>query len=127
MSASGRRRLNLLFVCSKNRWRSPTAEKIYAHDPRVNVRSRGTTRDAQRTIGSTDLQWADLVMVMEHKHKQRLLADFPGAMQFKAVHVLDIPDDYQFMDPELVTMIEDAVEPVLAENIGSEIDQRSTN
>lgn len=49
---------------------------------------------------------------MEHKHKSRLAAEFGRAMQYKTVHVLDVPDDYGFMDPELVQIFERAVPPL---------------
>lgn len=107
-------RINLLFVCSKNRWRSPTAEAVYRDDPRVNVRSRGTASDAANKISRNDLQWADRIMVMEPKHKQRLQADYPGELRFTEINVLDIPDDYQYMEPELVKMVRAAVEGLLA-------------
>ncbi|MGB7327188.1 MAG: protein tyrosine phosphatase [Rubripirellula sp.] len=106
-------RLNVLFVCSKNQWRSPTAEAIYQRDERVSVRSRGTAKAAVQTIRSDDIIWADVIMVMEDKHRQRILADFPGEAKFKPMHVLDIPDDYQFMDDELVELIRTAAEPII--------------
>ncbi|WP_146577804.1 low molecular weight protein tyrosine phosphatase family protein [Neorhodopirellula pilleata] len=107
-------KLNVLFVCSKNRWRSPTAEAIYRSDDRISVRSRGTVRAAVQTIRASDVAWADAILVMEGKHRQRIFADFPGESKFKLLHVLDIPDDYQFMDDELVELIESAAEPIIA-------------
>ena len=101
--------MNVLFICSKNQWRSPTAEKVFQKDPTLDVRSRGVSRSARRTVKSNDINWADLVFVMEAKHKQRLLADYPGEMRSKATHVLDIPDDFQFMDPELVEILTESV------------------
>ena len=50
---------------------------------------------------------------MEDKHRQRILADFPGETKFKPIHVLDIPDEYQFMDDELAWLIRSAVEPII--------------
>jgi len=109
------RRLNVLFVCSKNQWRSPTAEAIYRRDERVSVRSRGTAKAAVQTIRSHDIVWADVILVMEDKHRQRILTDLPGESKFKPVHVLDILDDYQFMDDELVDLIKSAAEPIIAD------------
>ncbi len=105
--------LNVLFVCSKNRWRSPTAEDVFKKRPSVSVRSRGTSKSAERKVGSQDLRWADIVFVMEDKHRQRLAGDFPGEMKFKELHVLDIPDDYQRDDPELVELLKQHVIPIL--------------
>ncbi len=107
-------RINVLFVCSRNQWRSPTAEKIYGSDARVNVRSRGTTRAAARTISAGDLAWADVVMVMEDKHRKRILSDFPHASKSAPIHVLDIPDEYHFMDAELIDLLKSAVDPIVA-------------
>jgi len=103
----------ILFVCSRNKWRSPTAERIFARDPNLIVRSGGTSRNAQRTVSEADVRWADLIFVMEHKHRDRLKASFPRAMQFTTVHVLEIPDDFQFMDPELIELLEQSVTPLL--------------
>ena len=106
-------RIKVLFVCSKNQWRSPTAEAIYRDDDRIDVRSRGTAKSAVQTIRGGDIGWADLVLVMENKHRQRILADFPGESKYKPMHVLDIPDEYRFMDAELVELICSAAEPLL--------------
>jgi|JI9StandDraft_2_1071091.scaffolds.fasta_scaffold04679_12 predicted protein tyrosine phosphatase len=110
----GRESLKLLFVCSMNQWRSPTAERIYADKPLVVARSRGTSEKAVKTVKSADLHWADIIFVMERKHRERLLSNFPGEMQFKEIHVLDIPDNYRYMDPELIAEIVASVEPILA-------------
>ena len=107
------KRINVLFVCSKNQWRSPTAEAIYRDDPRVSVRSRGTARTARRTVQAADLAWADLVLVMEDKHRQRLLADHPAATACLPLQVLHIPDVYQYMDPDLVALVRTVTEPII--------------
>ena len=101
---------NVLFVCSMNRWRSPTAEKIYAQHEHIIARSKGTSRKARQTISADDIRWADVIFVMERKHEQQLRTRFPGETASATIHVLDIPDDYQFMDPELIHCIETAVE-----------------
>ena len=104
---------NILFICSRNQWRSPTAEKIYSKDPRVNVRSAGTSPRAKRTVNAKDIAWAELILVMEHKHKDRLKAQYNKLLLHKKVIVLDIPDEYQYMDEELVELIEASVEGYL--------------
>ncbi len=107
--------INVLFVCSRNKWRSPTAEKVYATHKLINTRSRGTSKKARRTISADDLHWADVVFAMEDKHRQQLQSRFAGEMACTEIRVLDIPDEYQFMDPELVQCIEDAVGELLNE------------
>ncbi len=103
-------RLRLLLVCSRNQWRSPTAERIYARDPRVQVRSAGTSKSARRRVRETDLEWADIVFVMEHDHARRIRA--MGGRDAR-VEILEIPDDYPAMDPELIDLVRERVEPVL--------------
>jgi predicted protein tyrosine phosphatase len=106
-------RLNVLFVCSRNRWRSPTAEQVWRRHPRVDARSAGTSSGARHPVSATDLAWADVVIVMEDKHRSRLLAGFRALLAHKPVHVLDIPDDYPFMDPDLVELLRDPVAELL--------------
>ena len=60
-----------------------------------------------------DVRWADVIMVMEEKHKSRLVAEFTGLLDNKPIHVLDIPDEYKFMDSELVEMLEQSVNGIL--------------
>lgn len=105
---------NLLFICSRNKWRSPTAEEIWRKDPNFNVRSAGTSSKAKRTVNSADVRWADIIFVMEKKHKNKLVAEFARMLDHKTIYVLDIPDDYQYMDPELVSELEARVHVYLA-------------
>lgn len=105
--------VNVLFVCSKNRWRSPTAEKMFSDHDLLRVRSAGTSRSAVRTVQSADLKWAECVIAMEQKHLARLRAEFPGETRYLDMHCADIPDDYRFMDPELQTLIAEAVRRIL--------------
>ena len=103
----------VLFICSKNQWRSPTAEQFYRRHPDVLARSAGTSPNARHTVSIDDIEWADVILVMEEKHKSRLLAEFTRLLDHKPIHVLDIPDDYRFMDPELVDMLEQSVSSIL--------------
>jgi predicted protein tyrosine phosphatase len=104
---------NVLFVCSRNQWRSPTAERIWKNHPGISVRSAGTSPNARHPASQDDIRWADVIFAMEEKHKNRLLASFGILMTGKVIHVLDIPDDYKYMDPELVEELEHAVGPLL--------------
>lgn len=106
-------RLNVLFVCSRNQWRSPTAEKLYENDDRVNVRSRGTARNAVQTITANDFKWSNVILVMEDKHRKRIIASFPGESRYKPLYVLDIPDDYRFMELDLVNLVSSAADPII--------------
>ena len=105
-------RLNVLFVCSKNQWRSPTAEVIYRNDFRINVRSAGTSSSARKQISQANIDWADLILVMESQHKKRIIRD-RNYLDLPEIIVLDIPDEYQYMDEELVSIIKLSVENIL--------------
>jgi predicted protein tyrosine phosphatase len=100
---------NVLFICSRNQWRSPTAETVWRKHPDISVRSAGTSPNARKTVGPADIRWADVIIVMEQKHKNRLVAEFTRLLDHKPIHVLDIPDEYKYMDPELVEILEDSV------------------
>lgn len=105
--------VKLLFVCSRNRLRSPTAERVFRGRPGVEVRSRGLAASARTRLSEADLGWADVVFVMEETHLRQLRREHPDLTGDRQVHVLDVPDDYQLMDPELVQMLEDSVAPFL--------------
>lgn len=105
---------NLLFVCSRNQWRSPTAEAIWRRRPGFDARSAGTSPNARKPIGPADIRWADVIFVMERKHLHRLQAGYARLLEHKPIHSLDIPDDYRYMDLELVEILEDAVTPYLS-------------
>ncbi len=100
---------NLLFICSRNQWRSPTAEAIWRRHPDFNAKSAGTSPRAKKTVSPADIRWADMIFVMEQKHKNRLKAEFTRMLDHKPIHVLDIPDEYKYMDPDLVQELETAV------------------
>jgi predicted protein tyrosine phosphatase len=96
--------LKILFVCGRNKWRSPTAERIYRNDPRVSVRSAGVGDKALRKISE------DLVLVMERKYARRIREQFRFRDSLPPMECLDIPDDYEFMDEDLITLIRDGTE-----------------
>ncbi|MFB9864669.1 low molecular weight protein tyrosine phosphatase family protein [Rufibacter immobilis] len=105
--------MNILFVCSRNQWRSPTAEKIFQPVQEHVFRSAGTSEQARIKISAKTLVWADLVFVMEKKHKQQLVSRFGTTAREKEIVVLNIPDEYGYMDEELITMLKTAVTPYL--------------
>jgi len=105
--------MNLLFICSRNQWRSPTAEAIYKNYQGLNVRSAGTEASARIKLTSKDILWADYIFVMEKKHKQRIIEKFHSIIEQTKIKILDIPDDYKFMDPELIEDIKSKVDSIL--------------
>jgi predicted protein tyrosine phosphatase len=108
-------RTRVLFICSRNRLRSPTAEKIFSKSARLDVRSRGLAASANRRLTSDDVTWAEVIFVMEPEHKKQLLRSFREEANLRRIHVLEIPDDYAFMEPELVALITAGVRAVLGE------------
>lgn len=108
-------RRHLLFICSRNQWRSPTGEAVFRDDRRFAVRSRGTSPRARQTLRADDLVWADVVFVMENSHRARVLSEYRNALGGTPLHVLHIPDDYRATDPELIGLLRDGVEHCLDE------------
>jgi predicted protein tyrosine phosphatase len=105
--------MNILFVCSRNRWRSLTAETLFKDDQRHRVRSAGTAEDARIKVTGKLVIWAELIFVMEKKHKQKLEQKFQHALEGKQLVVLDIEDNYKYMDKELIEILKGEVSPYL--------------
>lgn len=105
----------LLFICSRNRWRSPTAEKIFDGLDGIQARSAGKEAGARIKVTAGHIGWADFVFVMEKKHLRRLQEKFADELTDKRIVCLNIPDDYQYMQPELVALLESLVPPYLEE------------
>ena len=101
--------MRLLFVCARNRLRSPTAERVFGAVPGVEAESAGVAPDAEQTVTPELLAWADVILVMEAAHRARLARQFPAALRGKRVVCLDVPDDYDFMDPVLVALLKERV------------------
>jgi predicted protein tyrosine phosphatase len=95
----------ILFVCSQNRLRSPTAEQVFADYPGVEVASAGTNNDAENPLTGELVKWADMIAVMEKPHKTKLQRNFRSSLRGQRIICLDIPDDYGFMDPELIHLL----------------------
>lgn len=108
--------MNVLFICSRNQWRSPTAEQVFRRYSGLSVRSAGTSRNAKKSVSHELLHWADVICVMEQKHKDRLMAEYRRLLENKPLHILDIPDDYRYMDPVLVMQLEELVPELLGIN-----------
>lgn len=106
-------RIKILFVCGRNQKRSPTAAWIFQSDPRMEVCSAGTSDSSRRKISADDLRWADIVVVMERKYAARIRASF-GELDLPRMETLEIPDDYELMDPELIELLRDGLDEILA-------------
>jgi predicted protein tyrosine phosphatase len=101
--------MNLLFVCSRNRLRSPTAEAHFAKFPGIETASAGTSPDADTPLSLDLIEWADLIFAMEPVHRKRLNEKFKSALRTKKIIVLGIPDRYTYMDPALIEILQSKV------------------
>ena len=98
----GTQPIKVLFVCSRNRIRSLTAEKLLEGLPGFRVRSVGTQPDARIVVTEGHLRWADTILVMEKSHLARIRQKFPDALLGREAHALHIRDEYTFMQAELL-------------------------
>ncbi|MEA4982252.1 MAG: hypothetical protein VB066_05995 [Paludibacter sp.] len=105
-------RPNVLVVCGRNKKRSRTAEHIFKNDNRFNIRSAGLSPKSDRKISENDLKWADLVLVMETGHRAKIRG-FYRHLELPTIEVLNIADDYEFMDDELVEILTDRINDTL--------------
>ena len=100
---------NVLFIYTQNRLRSPTAEQVFANWPGIETASAGLGNEAEVPVSPELLAWADTVFVMEKVHRSRLSAKFGRHLNGKQVICLDIPDEYEYMDPDLIRLLKQKV------------------
>ncbi len=101
--------MNLLFVCSENRLRSPTGEEVFSQYDGINAIGAGTNKDAATPVSGDLIEWADIVFVMEKSHRNKVMKKFRELMKGKKLVCLGIPDNYERMDPFLVRLLENKV------------------
>jgi predicted protein tyrosine phosphatase len=111
MSASAPDPIRVLFLCHYNRKRSATAERVFGKDPTLDVLSAGTSDEAMVQVNQRMLEWADLVFVMDEEQVQALGTLFPGHDALDRVICLQIADDFHFLDPALVAMLQERTAP----------------
>lgn len=97
---------HILFVCSQNKLRSPTAEQVFAARDDLDVASAGLNHDAEQPLGAEQIEWAELIFVMEKAQRSKLQRKFRAQLRGKRVVCLDIPDEYEYMAPELVALLQ---------------------
>ena len=101
--------MNLLFVCTENRLRSATAETVFNQYTGIEAIGAGTNADSATVVSGDLIEWADFVFVMEASHRNKVTKKFRPLLRSKRVVVLGIPDNYDYMAPELVTLIKNKV------------------
>lgn len=112
VNSIGSDRIRILFVCTVNRMRSATAHKIFEDDARLEVKSAGTDKSATTVLSQELLDWADTIVVMEKHHRNTIRQRFPDVYKDKKIVCLYIPDDYDFMQDELIGLLKDKFESV---------------
>jgi predicted protein tyrosine phosphatase len=110
---------HLLFVCSRNKLRSPTAEEVFSSWPNIEVASAGLDNDADLKLTPEMVAWADIIFVMEKIHRSKLKAAFAPQLDKQRVICLDIPDRFDFMDPDLVRILNQKVPKFLGASVNA--------
>lgn len=101
--------MNLLFVCSENRLRSPTGEIVFSDYDGIFAIGAGTNSDAETPVSGDLIEWADIIFVMEKTHRSKVAKKYKDLLKNKKLACLDIPDNYECMDPELVRILKSRV------------------
>jgi len=96
----------VLFICSQNRLRSPTAERVFEDRAGFEVASAGLNPEAETPVCADLLEWGDVIFVMEKTHRNKLTKKFKTHLKNKRIICLDIPDEFEFMDPQLIRLLE---------------------
>ena len=97
--------MNILFVCSENRLRSPTAAAVFSEFEGVDAISAGTNKDCETPVSGDLIEWADIVQVMEKSHRNKISKRYRELLRDKKLAVLDIPEIFEFMDPMLIALL----------------------
>ncbi len=102
----------VLFICSANRLRSPTAEQVFSARSDLEVMSAGTDPRCGNPVTAELVEWADVIFVMERAHRTKLSKRYRSSLKARVI-CLNIPDNYEYMDPALVRLLETRVTPHL--------------
>jgi predicted protein tyrosine phosphatase len=113
---------HVLFVCSRNQLRSPTAEQVFSNRTDIEVASAGLEPRCKEPVTPELLNWADVIFVMERNHRNKLLKQFRKDIKNQKIIVLGITDDYDYMDPRLIQLFEKLVPPHLGMAIKQGLD-----
>ena len=98
--------MRILFICSQNKWRSLTAERLFDDHPHYEARSAGTEPGARVRVTAGHLGWAEIIFVMERRHADRLREKFAEELRDKSIVILRIPDKYPFGDSALIALLQ---------------------
>ncbi|MCM8539995.1 MAG: hypothetical protein NE328_06930 [Lentisphaeraceae bacterium] len=99
----------LLFICSKNRLRSPTAEEVFSNIEGFEAIGCGISKEAPTALSGDLVEWADIIFTMENIHRSKVTQKYSKLLKNKRLICLDIPDNYSRMQPELVEILKEKV------------------
>lgn len=105
--------MKILYLCSQNKRRSLTAEKVLNGRDGHEVRSAGTENNSRIKVTAGLLGWADIVVTMEKKHTARIQSKYADILASKKIYCLRIADDYSFLDDHLVEMLEESFDEMM--------------
>ena len=108
--------IRALFICTQNHLRSPTAEQVFSTWPGVEADSAGLANDATVPLSVEQIEWATIIFVMEKAHRNKLSKKYKQHLNGKKVICLSIPDEYDYMQPELIKILEAKVNAFLRIN-----------
>ena len=108
---------NLLVICGRNKKRSRSAETIFKNDNRFYIRSAGLSPQSNRKVSEKDINWADQIIVMESNQRSKLSSQF-RYLELPQIEILHIPDDYEYMDEELIELLTEGINGALQEIYG---------
>ena len=120
-------KLKILFVCTINRMRSITAQNIFQNDARFEVKSAGTDKSATVCLSEELLDWSDAIVVMERHHRNTIRSGFQKYYETRPIVCLYIPDDYDYMQPELISILKERMEDVYKKGLLNERPNTSPN
>lgn len=103
---------NVLVVCGRNKRRSKTAETIFRNAQAFRVQAVGLSPKSPNRLTNAKMEWADVIMVMEDQHKKRILEQYQ-AMVLPPIFVLHIADDYEYMEKELVELLQESIPNIM--------------
>lgn len=105
--------MRVLFICNQNENRSKTAEEVFSNQFKTS--SAGLYNE--NPVNKKQLEWADIILVMEESHSRELANRFPKQYLKKRILSLNIPDIYKYNQPELIEALKkrmsDLVEPLI--------------
>ncbi len=101
--------MNVLFICNQNQNRSKTAEEIFAKQ----FRTKSAGLYTAQPVTQSQLQWADIVVVMEDEQRTEIAKRYPKEYLTKKIVSFNIPDMYTYMQPELITLLKTRLKSLL--------------